>query len=209
MIGSRISIYLLAMLIWISCYPLKAQHVGQSTPLHLFFQANYDSTIIYHSSSSWNESPNYLIIAKQKEKVYFFTYVSPYREVQGIYYPGKLTLKFSQGEQRFRSTKPDTNRYFLPKPIPPLALSRSWRLLRPHQFWAVEDDRKIRKEDNGCIVDDGDEHTFYLIDKRTIRAASFYAPDFLEECVGPDLGRQRAIATRNILQALQREVLEH
>jgi len=125
-----------------------------------------------------------------------------------MYYPGRLTAKFSQEEQRFHRILPDTNRYFLPKPILASTLSRSWQLLRPHHFWTVKDDRSTRKETNNCIIDDGDEHTFYLIDKKAIRVASFYAPDFFEECLGKDLGRQQAIAARNILWALQRNAAE-
>ncbi|OUJ72805.1 hypothetical protein [Hymenobacter crusticola] len=209
MIDSRSKAFFSVMLLWLFYPdPLKAQQVMASTPLHLFFQANYDSTIIYQSSSSWYESPNYLIIAKQKERIYFFTYRSPYLGTAGVNYPGKLTTSFSKQEQRFRSTTPDTNRYFLPKAIVPATLLRSWQLVRPHQLWALKDDQASGQATNKCVVDDGDENTFYLIDRKAIKTASFYAPDFFEACLGTDLGRQQAIATRDLLRALQRSVIE-
>lgn len=49
------------------------------TPLHRFFQQNFDSTIVYQSSSSRNNSPNYLILAKCQDQLEFFTYTSLYR----------------------------------------------------------------------------------------------------------------------------------
>jgi len=191
-------------LLWTSYfYPLKAQRVIKSTPLHAFFQADYDSTIIYQSSSSSNESPNYLIIAKHKERVYFFTYVSPYRGTPGGYYPGNLIAKFSREEQRFRHTTPDTNRYFLPKPISPSTLLHSWRQLQPHQFWTIKDDQASRQANDNCVVEHGGEHTFYLIDKKGVKVLSFYAPDFFEACRGKDLGRQRAIQVITMLRSIQ------
>ncbi|RZK28814.1 MAG: hypothetical protein EOO61_21535 [Hymenobacter sp.] len=179
--------------------PSQAQ---MPTPLHTFFQQHFDSTFIYQSSSTWNRSPNYLILAKDQNRLTFFTYSSPYRAILGHYFPGKLVQKFSQEEARFRATIPDTNRYLLPKLIAEETLRHSWHLLNPPQLWAIQGDEQARRVTKDCVLEDGEENIFYLIDKKAIRSAHFYAPAFFEECAGKDIGRQQAIRAVNTLQQL-------
>ncbi|WP_426062257.1 hypothetical protein [Hymenobacter sp. B1770] len=45
------------------------------TPLHAFLQQHYDSTVVYHSGSSWYNAPNYIILAKDQDRVDAFTYM--------------------------------------------------------------------------------------------------------------------------------------
>lgn len=172
------------------------------TPLHAFFQQHYDSTVVYHSGSSWNNSPNYIIVAKHRGGVDAFTYVSPYRDGLGHYYPGKLTGHFSQEDARFRATRPDTNRYLVPRAGDPAALRRTWQQLHPARFWAVVGDSNRPDGPEGCTVDDGDEHVFYLIDQQAIRVVRFYAPAAQEACMGHDANRAQALATSQALRAL-------
>lgn len=179
--------------------PSQAQ---MPTPLHTFFQQHFDSTFIYQRSSTWNSSPNYLILAKDQNRLTFFTYISPYRTILGHYFPGKLVQKFSQEEARFRVTTPDTNRYLLPKPIAEETLRQSWHLLHPPQLWAIQGDEQAQRVTKGCVVDDGEENIFYLIDKKAIRSAHFYAPVFFEECAGKNIDRQQAIQASITLQQL-------
>ncbi|WP_046246858.1 hypothetical protein [Hymenobacter terrenus] len=54
----------------------------------------------------------------------------------------------------------------------------------------------------GCMVDDGDEHVFYLLDKQAIRVVRFYAPAEQQACAGPDPDRAQALAASQALQAL-------
>jgi hypothetical protein len=55
-------------------------------------------------------------------------------------------------------------------------------------------------------VEDGEEMTFYLIDKKAIRNARFYAPAFFEACAGKDAGRQQAIRVSSTLQVLLQRI---
>ncbi|WP_324670951.1 hypothetical protein [Hymenobacter sp. GOD-10R] len=181
---------------------------GQAvTPLHTFFQQNYDSTIVYQSGSNWNNSPHYMILAKHQQQLEFFTYTSPYRDVLGHYYPGRLARQIAREEAHFRATIPDTNRYLLPKRIHPATLAHGWSQLQAHQLWLVQDDQQAPPTSRTCVVEDGDENTFYLIDKKTVKVARFYAPAAKEECAGKDRNRQqalKAIATlRTLLQNVQ------
>ncbi|QJX47804.1 hypothetical protein HMJ29_12970 [Hymenobacter taeanensis] len=186
----------------LSMHYLVGQPTPQLFPLHTFFQANYDSTIIYQSSSTRNNSPNYLILAKYQDKVYFFMYTSPYRVAEGRYFPGELSKKFAQGELAFSRMPPDTNRYLLPTTAAPTTLAHCWRNVAPSQLWQVRDDQRRLNPQGNCILEDGDENMFYLIDKRAIRTAYFYAPAYFEECEGKKLNRQLAIKAITALRAL-------
>ncbi|MBW3130435.1 hypothetical protein [Hymenobacter profundi] len=169
-------------------------------------QQNFDSTIICQRSSSRNNSPNYLILAAYQNQLTFFTYRSPYRDILGRYFPGQLVQKFSQEESRFRATTPDTNRYLLPQPIASEVLRRSWESLQPPHLWAIQGDEQARRTSGNCAVDDGEDITLYLIDKKMIRSAHFYAPASLEACAGKDVGRQQVIQVSNTLQRLLQRV---
>jgi hypothetical protein len=171
-------------------------------PLHAFFQQHYDSTIVYHRGSSWNNAPNYIILAKHQGGVDAFTYASPYRDGIGHYYPGKLTSHFSQEDARFHATRPDTNRYLVPHAGNTAALRRTWQQLHTTQFWAVVGDSNRPNVTEGCTIEDGDEYVFYFIDKRAIRVVSFYAPAEKEACVGHNTNRTQALATSQALRAL-------
>jgi hypothetical protein len=176
------------------------------TPLYTFFQQHFDSTVVYQSGSTWNTSPNYLILAKYQHQLAFFTYRSPYRNVLGQYFPGRLSQKFSQEEARFRATTPDTNRYLLPQQVAADSLRHGWQLLQPLHLWTIQGDAQARRVTGNCVMEDGEEITFYLIDKKAIRSAHFYAPAFLEACAGKDVGRQQAIQASSTLQVLLQRV---
>jgi hypothetical protein len=179
--------------------PSQAQAM---TPLHAFFQQHFDSTIVYQSGSNWNNSPNYLILAKHQNRLDFFTYRSPYRDALGHYFPGKLVQKFSREETRFRTTTPDTNRYLLPQRVPAESLRRGWQTLNARQLWMIQGDEQARRTTGKCVVEEDEEITLYLIDKRASRSAHFYAPAFFEMCAGKDVGRQQVIRASSTLQAL-------
>lgn len=184
---------------------LRATPPGQAqamTPLHAFFQQHFDSTIVYQIGSNWNNSPNYLILAKHQSQLDFFTYRSPYRDALGHYFPGKLVQKFSWEETRFRTTTPDTNRYLLPQRVTVENLRRGWQTLNARQLWMIQGDEQARRITGNCVVEDEEEITLYLIDKKASRSARFYAPAFFEACAGKDVGRQQIIRASSTLQAL-------
>jgi hypothetical protein len=175
-----------------------------STPLHTFFQQNYDSTVIYQTGSNWNNSPNYLILAKHRQQLEFFTYTSPYRDVLGHYYPGRLAQQFGRADALFRVTIPDTNRYLLPQILPTATLTRAWRQLQAPLLWLVQDDQQASPITGNRMVEDGDENTFYFLDKKAIHVARFYAPAAKEIGAKKDPNRQQAlkaiVALRTLLQ---------
>jgi hypothetical protein len=179
--------------------PSQAQAM---TPLHAFFQQHFDSTIVYQSGSNWNNSPNYLILAKHHNRLDFFTYRSPYRDGLGHYFPGKLVQRFSREETHFRTIIPDTNRYLLPQRVTAERLLRGWQTLNEHQLWMIQGDEQARRTTGNCVVEDAEEITLYLLDKRASRSARFYAPAFFEACAGKGGGRQQVIRASSTLQAL-------
>lgn len=179
---------------------------GQApTPLHAFLQQHFDSTVVFQSRSGSTHAPDYLILAKYQGRLEFFTYRSPYRQVLGHYFPGRLQHKFAQEERRFRAAPPDTNRYLLPQLVGSATLGGSWHRLNPPGLWELQGDQPLPKAAPKCVIEDGEENTFYLITRKSIRVARFYAPDFYEQCAGADPDRQRAIRARDTLRALVRE----
>jgi hypothetical protein len=176
----------------------------QLTPLHTFFQRNYDSTIIYQSGLREQFGPAYQILAKHQQQVYLFTYQSPYRIARGRYFPGNLVRHFARQESAFRATEPDTNRYLLPDVVPSDTLRRYWQRLRPRRLWAIKGDGPGGPAGRHCVIDDGDHHTFYLIDRRGIRSAGFYAPAYWEACLGHNASRQQALTTIEVFGAISR-----
>jgi hypothetical protein len=182
--------------------PSRGWAQGPPTPLHAFFQQHYDSAVVYHVGSAWDNAPNYLILAKHRGGVDAFTYTSPYRNGLGRAYPGQLTAHFSQAEARFRATRPDTNRYLLPHAGSPTALQHTWQQLRPARLWVVRGDGERPRVPQSCTVDDGSEHVFYLLDKRAIRTVRFYALEEQEACGGPNANRAQALVTSHALRAL-------
>lgn len=186
------------MLLFVS-FPTKskAQQQDKITPLHKFFQTNYDSTIIYHNWSSWYSAPNYIIIAKQKGNVYLFTYTSPYRKLQGRPIPGDLKSLYLAEETKFQKTVPDANRYLLAQNLKQAELQNYWQQLKAQQLWNIKSNKG--ESANNCMVEDGDENTFYFISKNGIKIAEFYAPTFYEECARENSDRQKAI---NVIEVL-------
>ena len=179
-------------------------YAQELTPLHTFFQRNYDSTIIYQSGVRERDGPAYRILAKHQKQLYFFTYQSPYHDARGRYFPGNLLRHSARLEAAFQAAVPDTNRYLLPATVLPDTLRHHWQRLRPWQLWHLKGDGPGEPAGRTCVIDDGDHNTFYLIDRRGIRPASFYAPAYWEECLGPDPNRQRALMLIKVFGAISR-----
>ncbi len=176
------------------------------TPLHEFFQKNYDSTIIYHSGSSWYNHPNYLILAKQKDTYYFFSYSSAYRGQLGRQFPGNLHKIFTWQEYKFQIIPPDTNQYLIPHRLTTQKLKPIWQSLPPRTLWTIKDDTEFKSSD--CIVNDGEEHTFFLITKAIIKTAQFHEPVYKEECEGKNVHRQQAIKVIQMMRGILKTEME-
>ncbi|MET4105810.1 hypothetical protein [Hymenobacter sp. UYP22] len=178
----------------------RAQVAPTSPPLFRFFQQNFDSTLVYENSG-WLDAPDLLILAKQGREVYFFTYRSPYTYSQEDFIPGGLAHYFNEQEARFRTTIPDTNRYLLLPEVNVRNLAQIWQTLHPTQLWKVRD-ADPHPTGQICGVDDAETSILHFLTRTSARSASFYAPDFYEECEGKGFNRGQVIRTRNTLQNL-------
>jgi hypothetical protein len=132
--------------------PSFAQQNQSITPLHKFFQANYDSTIIHYNWSNWYFAPNYLILAKQKNNIFFFTYTSPYKNIIGRPFPRNLSKKFMEEESKFKGTVPDTNRYLLAKRVLNDKLTNYWNELDTASLWHLKNDKHTLKNIGNCMI---------------------------------------------------------
>lgn len=175
---------------------LHAQIYKDTTPLHSFFKANFDSVIIYNQWSSWHPYPNYYILAKKDSVIYYFTYKSAYSRIQGLSFPADLSKKFMQEEGTFKATIPDTNRYFLPVYIYYAKRNLFWSQINRFNVWSF---KEVEECSNECEVDDGDFDTYYLITKQGIATKTFYAADFYETCKPSNINRINEIELRNTI----------
>ncbi len=175
---------------------LQAQIYKDTTPLHNFFRNHFDSTIIYNQWSSENPYPNYYIIAKQDSSVYYFTYKSAYQKVQGLYYPADLHVKFIQEQGTFKSTTPDTNRYFLPVYIHYSNKILYWSQINSFNVWGL---KEVNQDFMECDISDSGFDTYYLITTHGIKHKSFYAADFYERCKPGNINLINQIKTRNTI----------
>ncbi|SEU04176.1 hypothetical protein SAMN04487998_3636 [Hymenobacter actinosclerus] len=192
------------MLGGVFCHQPHAAAVVQEEsvpPLYRFFQQHYDSTIVCQQNSAWNQGPDMLILAKQGQQVYLFTYRSPYKLMQGRHVPGGLTQQFSQQEARFRATQPDTNQYLLLQPVTPAKLKQTWKSLHTPRLWQVQD-MAARSTNTQCLIEDAETVTLWFLTRRNSRNVSFYAPEFYEKCEGADANRRQVIRTRTELETL-------
>jgi hypothetical protein len=183
---------------------VRAQAAPTTPPLLRFFQQNFDSTLVYESRASWYDAPNMLILAKQGKEVYFFTYRSPYSSTRGHFVPGGLTRNFSEQEARFRTTNPDTNQYLLLPEVNAVKLVQTWQKLHPRQLWKVRD-ADPHPTGQICGVEDAETSILHFLTHTSSRSASFYAPDYYEQCEGKGFNRGQVIRTRNTLQNLLKQ----
>lgn len=181
---------------------LQAQIYKETTPLHNFFKNNFDTTIIYNQWSSWYPYPNYYIIAKKDSSVYYFTYKSAYSKVQGRYYPADLHRKFIKEEGNFKSTIPDTNRYFLPAYIHYSNRKLYWFQINSFN---ISNLKEANENIRGCEVYDDGSDTYYLITKQGIKTKTFYAADFYENCKPGNINLIGEIKTRELILKIFRD----
>lgn len=178
-----------------------ATPADSSPPLYRFFQQHFDSTIVYQQRGAWNPGPDMLMLSKQGQDVYFFTYRSPYRLAQGRYVPGGLIQQFSRQEAKFRATLPDTNQYLLLQHVPSSKLKQTWKNLQPARLWQLRA-HNANSPNEDCMIEDAYTLTLGFLTHSDSQDVSFYAPEFYEECEGPEVNRRQAINTRLALEAL-------
>lgn len=184
---------------------LQAQENIPTTPLHLYLQTNFDSTIVLHSFSAWDGKPNYQIITKFNGRINTFTYQFPYPTLIGGAMPKQLADKFLFRKFTFQSIPPDTNAYFIPymfrRKINEQQLNKSLDSL---QLWTMRDDKS---DGYGCpakscdIYDSGEYHV-WLITKSEIKKLGFYDPYYYESCCPGRKGRLTFIAFYKLMSTI-------
>ena len=158
--------------------------VSVSNPLEKILQNDFDSTIIYSTYSNWDISPNYFIISKKSNQVYFYRYSinhKKYRDRDFSPMKSELSLKLIHLDSDFKSTKPDINVFF--KWIDTEYVDSSiWKEITKYELWNLIDDRNIKIEsDRKFDIFDGVHLEFKLITKDKIVQLNYYEPQFYNE----------------------------
>lgn len=195
----QIEMRIIIILISLACSKnLSAQIFKHPTPLEIFFQNNFDSTIIYHGFSSWYGAPNYFILSKKDNNIFYFTYSSRYRNAFGHKIPRGLDVKFMQEDSQFRWTIPDTNRYLEPVKILYSVRNKYWIDVNSYNIWKLNDNISQSQ----CNITDGSEDNYYLISKSGIKTLSFYEAS---ECSRKNINHLNELKTKEIILKIFRE----
>ena len=158
--------------------------VSVSNPLEKILQNDFDSTIIYLIHSNWDNSPNYFIVSKKSNVIYFYRYSINRKTYLGRDFSpmkSELSKKLIDLVVDFKSTKPDVNPYF--KWIDTKYVDSSiWKEIIKYELWSLIDDRNIKIEsDKQFDIYDGVHLEFKLITKDKIVQLNYYEPEFYNE----------------------------
>jgi hypothetical protein len=166
------------------------------TPLHTFFQNNFDSTIIWTPSSNWQLGHNYFIVTKKDTSIYFFAYLMPYRNINWRDYPRVLGEKFADENDRFSLILPDTNLYFNPIPVDYSLKKKYWGEVNANDIWSVPDSGSREH-----YTIDGSQDNFFLIANGKIRKSIFY---WLHDnkWIDIDINRKKAHLTEEVFRKI-------
>lgn len=162
-------------------------------PMYEFLKANMDSTIVYQSTSNWDNIPQYFMLSKKGDTLTAYKY-----QALPLYYKKKILLPKVMASKLLRvqvidmSNLPvDINAYFNPIYIPQDSIKQFWNNLTILNPWQMKDDATdgyacpIPATGSYSTIFDGGHVKLSLITKNEIKELSFYAPDFYEkECPG-------------------------
>ena len=177
-------IVLVFILMFLGLVGYSQKIVSVSNPLEGILQNDFDSTIIYSIHSNWDNSPNYFIISKKSNVVYFYRYSKNHKSYWGrdlSPMKSELSLKLIHLDTDFKLIKPDINAFF--KWIDTKNDDSSiWTEINKYELWNLIDDRNIKIEsDKNFDIFDGVDLEFKLITKDKIVQLNFYEPQFYNE----------------------------
>ena len=109
-------IVLLSTLMFFVLFGYSQKIVSVSNPLEKILQNDFDSTIIYSIHSNWDNSPNYFIVSKKSNVIYFYRYSINRKTYLGRDFSpmkSELSKKLIHLVTDFDLTKPDINPFFI------------------------------------------------------------------------------------------------
>lgn len=177
-------IVLLSTLMFFVLFGYSQKIVSVSNPLEKILQNDFDSTIIYSIYSNWDNSPNYFIVSKKSNVIYFYRYSINRKTYLGRDFSpmkSELSKKLIHLVTDFDLTKPDINPFF--KWMDTKYVDSSiWKEIIKYELWNLIDDRNIKIEsDKQFDIYDGVHLEFKLITKDKIVQLNYYEPQFYNE----------------------------
>ena len=149
----RNTLSILFLLVCLNSYSQTKDSI--SNPLEKFFHDNFDSTIFYHTFSYFKNNPDFYIVGKKDDTIYYYHYDKhPTQE------PSKLSGPFKSGLQMFFVNRFINNRRFS-KIYPKIDLDDNffwvntevskgslWERIQTENLWNFIDDRSelLKKE---------------------------------------------------------------
>ncbi len=179
----RNTLSILFLLVCLNSYSQTKDSI--SNPLEKFFHDNFDSTIFYHTFSYFKNNPDFYIVGKKDDTIYYYHYDKhPTQE------PSKLSGPFKSGLQMFFVNRFINNRRFS-KIYPKIDLDDNffwvntevtkgslWEKIQTENLWNFVDDRsELLKNEPSLDVLDGGGCSFKLITTDKVISLSYWNPD--------------------------------
>lgn len=154
-------------------------------PLEKFFQENYDSTIFYHSYNVFENKPDFYIIGKKNDTIYYYHY-SKIRTQQ----PTKLVGPYKSGLVHFFIRRHNNNTrlgkiqskielddsfYWIHREVSEGSI---WEKIQSENIWNfIDDNNPILSKEVFKDVIDGRGCYFRLITNDNVTSISYWNPD--------------------------------
>ena len=163
-----------------------------SNPLEKVFQENYDSTIFYHSYSVFEDNPDFYIVGKKDDTIYYYHYyISPTQ------YPTKENGPFNSDIRKlfmnrylnnrrnnriskiYSKIDLDDNFFWVTTEVSKGSL---WEMIQNENIWNFVDDRneKLKNEVIANVIDGGGCY-FKLITRDKVTFLSYWVPGVYPE----------------------------
>lgn len=177
--------------------------VSPLNPLEKLLQKEFDTTILYSATSNWDTKPNFYIISKDGNYIYFYQYNIHHKSYSGkMIAPRKSEIfpKLFSLDNNIKNVQPDLNQYF--KWVDTRNINSSiWEAIVNYGLWNLVDDTSKKLHlGSECGITDGVGVEIKLISKDKIVQLNYYDPEGLNEC--------KFDQTRDIITKVGRLIME-
>lgn len=167
-------------------------------PLMRFLQSNFDSTVIFNNYSTWDVSPNYWIVSKVNNRIFYYTYQDNYSRPALQKQIDTLLKFFVPRKSKYKTTPPDLNEYFFPRPVIDSAAQIFWLELIRQNIWDLKDDHTDTARCANYCSSDADYYQFYLLINESCTKLEFYdVYNMAEHC-------RRSVYLNKAIQIIER-----
>lgn len=149
------------------------------SPLELFFQQDFDTTVIYWlHPSAWQTEQYYFIVARKNNSTYTYAYTNNAVTAPNLVPRGSsLVDSLIRRHIKFFNTPPSINEFFSTINLPVAKKDTIWNAIQQSKLWELDDDKILERKYVYDHSTDGGIETVILIHKQGIKDLSYYNLD--------------------------------